>query len=166
MGGDWRVVSLQSGNTGVATGRSWSRSLRRRVMPEGSLSRSRTRYLTSWCLLNPMPHDSQRRTSHIAYGISQLVLRLCAARSLYHCCHIIVGSISVSITFPIIICDARDSIPHVLGLSLHDTQCSENNSYYSESAGKVAIDESSLCCGNRSQTCYPQVWSGWRRGGG
>jgi len=34
-------------------------------------------------------------------------------------------------------------------------QCSEGNSYYSESRGEVLVDNSSLCCGNRSQICYP-----------
>ena len=35
-------------------------------------------------------------------------------------------------------------------------QCSEGNSYYSQNAAEVRLDNSSLCCGNRSQICYPQ----------
>ena len=34
-------------------------------------------------------------------------------------------------------------------------QCSEGNSYYSKSKQQVLVDNSSLCCGNRSQECYP-----------
>ena len=34
-------------------------------------------------------------------------------------------------------------------------QCSEGNVYYSTAAQALRVDNRSLCCGNRSQTCYP-----------
>jgi hypothetical protein len=35
-------------------------------------------------------------------------------------------------------------------------QCSEGNSYMSHATKQVQTQESSLCCGNRTQVCYPQ----------